>query len=144
METLAEFLVAFYLTRGGKVFIAPQYSIPSESPNADWSCPDFVALDFGKREVVLVEVISGANLSPIIAKIRNRQAQWYDRLRTKLTNDKVITSAWGMRFLGFVRRHNLEKAKATCSGERDVTFFAIEDATFDWEYWTSRASGLPE
>ena len=50
---------------------------------------------------------------------------------------------WPMRFLGFVRKHKLEKAKARLAGHADVTFFAIEDVTFPWEYWEDRQGGLP-
>lgn len=36
-----ETLVMQYIARQSHVFISPQYSIDDE-----WSCPDFVALDF--------------------------------------------------------------------------------------------------
>jgi hypothetical protein len=143
MEALAEQVIGMYLTRGGKVFIIPQYSIPAPGYKADWSCPDFVALDFKKREVLVVEVASGANIDPITTKARDRQKQWFDLLRAKLKADGVVDETWPMRFLGFVRKQNLEKARARLEGQADVTFFAIEDATFPWEYWESRQGGLP-
>ena len=51
MEALAEQIVATYLTRGGKVFIVPQYAIPAPTGKGDWACPDIVALDFGAKEM---------------------------------------------------------------------------------------------
>ena len=65
MEAVAETLIGTYLTRGGRVFIVPQYSIPpSPDSKGEWSCPDFVALDFERepREVVVVEVTTASNI----------------------------------------------------------------------------------
>jgi hypothetical protein len=115
MEALAEQVVATYLTRGGKVFIVPQYGIPAPGSKGDWSCPDFVALDFEKREVIVVEVTSGADVGGITAKAKDRERQWFAPLRQKLEADGVV-SGWGIRFLGFVRQQNLEKARAALAG----------------------------
>jgi hypothetical protein len=144
MDAAIEPLVARFLTRGGKVFVVPQYSIPSDNPNQEWACPDFVALDFGKREIVVVEVSTGANPSLIGGKVQDRQKQWYGRLRAKLVEDRVADETWRMRYLGFVRRANLDTLRRKFSGADDVAFHAIEDATFDYLYWSDRAeSGLP-
>lgn len=143
MESLAEHLVATYLTQGGKVFIAPQYSIPGPGGGGEWSCPDFVALDFEKREVVVVEITVAANVGPIIEKINDRQKRWFEPLRQKLESDKIVDGTWEMRLLCFVRRSQLQKAKASFSAQTGVAFFAIEDATFGWDYWTVRQNGLP-
>ena len=91
MEALAEQVIATYLTRGGKVFIVPQYGTPAPGSEGDWSCPDFVALDFGKREVVVVEITSGADLGSITTKAKDRERQWFARLRQKLENDGVVS-----------------------------------------------------
>jgi hypothetical protein len=140
MEALAEQVVATYLTRGGKVFIIPQYAIPDPGSAGDWSCPDFVALDFERREVVVVEVATGAGLSSIIQKAKDREKQWFAPLRLKLESDGVV-SGWDIRFLGFVRKDNLEKAQAALAGHDRVTFAAIESATFSWDYWKARVGG---
>jgi hypothetical protein len=143
MEALAEQVVATYLTRGGKVFIVPQYGIPAPGSKGDWSCPDFVALDFGKREVVVVEVTSGADVGAITAKAKDRERQWFAPLRQKLEADGVV-SGWEIRFLGFVRQQNLGKARAALIGHDRVAFAAIESATFSWDYWEDRiGGGLP-
>jgi hypothetical protein len=143
MEALAEQVIATYLTRGGKVFIIPQYGIPAPGSKGDWSCPDFVALDFEKREVVVVEVATGADLGPITTKAKDREKQWFAPLRQKLETDGVV-SGWEIRFLGFVRQQNLEKARAALAGHDRVAFAAIESATFSWNYWEARiGGGLP-
>ena len=143
LEALAEQVVATFLTRGGKVFIVPQYGIPSPGSKGDWSCPDFVALDFEKREVVVVEVVSGADIGPITTKAKDREKQWFGPLRQKLEADGVV-SGWDIRFLGFVRQQNLETARAASVGQDRVAFAAIERATFSWDYWEDRiGGGLP-
>jgi hypothetical protein len=91
MEALAEELIAIFLTRGGNVFIAPQYSIPLPGSKGEWSCPDFVALDFGKREVIVVEVTTASDCSAIIEKAKDRESHWFELLRAKLAADNVVT-----------------------------------------------------
>jgi hypothetical protein len=143
MEVLFELLLATYLTRGGKVFIAPNYSIPALNSKDEWSCPDFVALDFERHEVVVVEMTTGANADAIIAKATDREKQWFEPLRAKLKDDGVAND-WPLRFLGFVRKTNLEKTQKAFADATDVTVIAIEDATFPWDYWTRRVEeGLP-
>lgn len=61
METLAEQVIGAYLVQGGKVFISPGYNIDDGR-----TCPDFVALDFDKREVVVVEVTTAYKLNSLI------------------------------------------------------------------------------
>jgi hypothetical protein len=143
MDALAEQLIAIYLTRGGRVFIIPQYAIPAPGSNSDWACPDFVALDFDKREVVVVEVTSGTDPATIIGNARDRDARWFYPLRAKMTAEKVIDDSWDMRFLGFVRKQNLARARKALAGHEKVAFTAIEDATFAWDYWEDRKEGLP-
>ena len=144
MEALAEQIVATYLTRGGKVFIAPQYAIPNPHGRGDWSCPDFVALDFERSEVVVVEVATGWDLDSVLTKVRDREMQWFSPLRAKLRSDKIMAAEWPIRFLGFVRKANLERASKSFLVHADVKFTAIEGATFAWEYWEARATaGLP-
>jgi hypothetical protein len=147
MEALAEQVIATYITRGGKVFIVPQYPVPSDSPGSDWSCPDFVALDFEnpeRLEVVVIEVASASNVTAIISKAKERKVQWFDRLKSKLEADGIIDDRWSMRFLGFVRDENLKKAKAAFVDIDDVAFASIESATFAWDYWKDRiGGGLP-
>jgi hypothetical protein len=146
MEALFELLIATYLTRGGKVFIAPQYPVPGDKINTEWSCPDFVALSFevrDKPEVLIVEVTSASDPVPVTRKIRDRQNLWYDRVRSKLMSDGTIDEKWSMRFLGFVRKANLVKLNEQFKDQGDVAFESIEDAMFSWDYWERRKIGLP-
>ena len=145
MESLAEQAVATYLTRGGKVFVAPQYAVPALSGKGDWACPDFVALDFGANEVVVVEVATGSRVTDLWGRVAERGTRWFDPIRAKMVDDGLAAQAtWDIRFLGFVRRDCLVDARRRFEGQPDVAFAAIEDATFAWSYWDSRADkGLP-
>jgi hypothetical protein len=55
IERVYEELVAEFFTRDPYVFINEQYSI-KDSAGREWSCPDFVALNFRDRIVSVVEV----------------------------------------------------------------------------------------
>jgi hypothetical protein len=91
MESLAEQVIAIFLTQGGKVFIAPSYNIQpiAGSKSSLWSCPDFVALDFGEREVVVVEVSTASDAGSIIKKVTDREKQWFGPLRAQFKTDGV-------------------------------------------------------
>ena len=136
MEIIAEQVVEAFLVQGGKVFISPSYNI------GKWSCPDFVALDFSKREVVVVEVTTAYDIESLIQKVENRREQWFAPLRAQLDTDK-IAEGWKMRFLGFVRKDRLERAKRDFIGMLEVTFTTIEESAFSWENWDRREGGLP-
>jgi hypothetical protein len=63
MSAAPEADIATYLTIDGQVFIAPQYNIAFEASYQEGgACPDFVALDWRRKHVVIVEVTSAANL----------------------------------------------------------------------------------
>ena len=144
MDAQLEALVTLYLTRGGKVFISPQYDIPySESEKDGGACPDIVALDMEKRELVFVEVSSAANLGDLYKKIRERQARWYAPIQRRLEADKILEGGWKPRFLGFIRRDLVKGAKGKFSEAEDVCFFPLEEAAFSFAYWTEREKGLP-
>jgi len=49
--------IATFLTLDGKVFIASQFNVAFDKElNEGGSCPDFVTLDFGESEIVVVEI----------------------------------------------------------------------------------------
>lgn len=135
--------VAIYLTIDGQVFIAPQYDIKWEMDEGG-TCPDFVALDFSCKEVVVVEVTGAANWKPLADRVRQRHSRWFNPVRRRLTDQKVITSDWDVRFLGFVRGVAVGDISAQFAGAADVTFSSVEEATILWCYWEKRMKdGLP-
>ena len=135
--------IATYLTIDGQVFIAPQFDIKWEM-NEGGSCPDFVALDFSCKEVVVVEVTSAADWKPLAKRVQDREIRWFSPVRRRLQQAGVTDANWTIRFLGFVRSAVLKDVRAQFADEQGVTFHAIEEATFLWVYWDERmASGLP-
>jgi hypothetical protein len=101
-----------------------------------------VALDFSKKEVVVVEITTAYDIASLVEKVRKRNEQWFDPLRNQLSADKIAEN-WDVRFLGFVRRDRLETAKNHFAGQAEVAFAAIEDCAFSWENWERRKGGLP-
>ena len=58
--------------------------------------------------------------------------------------DFVHPGDWKIRFLGFIREANVSNARKAVLDLDGVAFVALEEATFDWKYWTPRLSdGLP-
>lgn len=144
MLNLEEALVARYLTAGGRVFIAPQFAIKHDPElNEGGSEPDFIAIDLVSREVAIVEVTVAYNLSSLMERLRNREAGWIAPLRRHFSS--VFGQDWNspIRVLCFVRRDRLEYCNKQELGP-SVDFYAIEEASFPWEYWDSRQNvGLP-
>lgn len=146
MEAIAEQLVATYLTRGGKVFIIPQYPIPSDNPDQDWACPDFVALNFERvpHEIIVVEVSMASNVSGMFDRVIDRHHQWFVRLRKKLEMDGITNADWDIRFLRFIREENFKVVPHHLTSSPDVYFQTIESVSFPWNYWEARkGGGLP-
>jgi hypothetical protein len=137
--------IATYLTIDGRVFLAPQYIIAFDRDLQNGgTCPDFVALDFRFQEVVVVEVTTSVNWRSLAQNVRDREARWFNPISRRLKEFSLPGAEWKIRFLGFLREANVEPAKSQFKDENDVTFFAIEDATFLWKYWDKRIKdGLP-
>ncbi len=140
-----EAVIATFLTIDGQVFLAPQYNIAFEPEYQDGgACPDFVVLDWRRKHVVIVEVTSSKNLKRLIERVQERDTRWYKPMRRKLANLSIIDDTWRIRFLGFVRNDNLERAQVVFKDDLDVTFYQIEKASFPWDYWDQRIrDGLP-
>lgn len=144
---LFEDIIELFLTADGCVFVCPQYAVVWDAANLEGgSNPDFVAIDFRPtpREVVVVEVGTASDLGSLFSRIAEREARWFNPLRSKMLSDGVSDASWNFRFLGFIRRANIEKAQTKFEAACDVSFYAIEDATFPWSYWEKRVrDGLP-
>jgi len=138
--------IAAFLTLDGHVFLAPQYDVAyNHELDEGGSCPDFVALDMKKREVVVVEISSASNVQFLTERVRDRATRWYKPIKRKMEEAGIVDDSWSPpRFLGFIRQDNLSMARQSFEVDTDVAFWAIEDATFLWKYWDERmAMGLP-
>ena len=142
MEVLFEPLIERYLTICGSVFIAPQYALAFNKDHEDGgSCPDFVALDFSRRQIVVVEVNGGSSVKDFAARVEARETRWFRPLLRHFEEKKFAVSNWEIRFLGFVRKANVAKLQKMFLNDDGITFFAIEDATFSHIYWDERIKG---
>ena len=132
--------VELSLIRGGKDFASHQHDIAydKEAPDDDGSCPANVTLDMERKEVVIVEMTSAADLRGLFAKVTGREKHWYTPIRHSLESDHIIDSSWKIRFLGVVREILVDSANAKFAGAKDVHFFALEKAAFSFAYWTER------
>jgi hypothetical protein len=66
-------LVLRYLVRDPYVFVSSQYSI-KDGAGREWSCPDFVALDFRRRLVSIVEVNTAYTRDRLWKKVASTMA----------------------------------------------------------------------
>lgn len=145
MHAQLESLIAVYLTRGGKVFISPQYDKAfDQEAREEGACPDVVALDMEKREVIIVEISNAANLSILYNKVEARKIRWFVPIQRRLQDDRIIDADWQFRFLGFVRESVIDNAKARFNSDPDVCFVSLEKASVSFAYWSEREEkGLP-
>lgn len=167
MTKLFEEGIANYLALSGSVFLAPQYNIIKQGTagKQGTSCPDFVALDFDRKRIVVVEVTTAWDLNGLVTRISNRNVEWYEPIRAKLpdTDSKSCclrvehesaslgrspdtdTKSWCLRVLAFVRTDRIKWIRNKFLTETDVTFYPLEKAIFGWRYDETRvANGLPD
>lgn len=128
-----------YLTLDGQAFIAPEYSIWTDSRQiSDWSCPDFVVLDFRHKQLVIVEETTASRPAKLIGKIWDRGEQWYNRLSRYMVEHKITPENWHIRCLIVLRSTLCQKYKNQFIKEPDVSFLALENCTFPWEFHDQR------
>jgi hypothetical protein len=149
MEVLFEPLIERFLTVGGRVFVTPQYEIKyNKEHDEGGSCPDFLALDFDRSELLVVEITGGSSVKEFGERIVNREKRWFSPIRRQFVETGLVGKGWTIRFLGFVRGNNpdnVSKLEAQFDGASDVSFYPIESALLAHEYWETRANtGLPK
>lgn len=132
-----------YLTMDGQTYIASQVEIAFDGKHGG-ACPDYVALDFRRRHVIVIEETEAWNTRPLCERIHNRNTRWFKPLAAFMLEKSIVTSDWGMRFLGVVRPDRIEAFKNTFPSDGDVAFVSIEECLFSWKYWDHRRdNGLP-
>ena len=67
--------VIAYLTQCEKVFVSSNLRV-DRTAHASYSPPDVLALDFGRREVVIVDVVPAWDLTQLRRRIGERQDRW--------------------------------------------------------------------
>src|SRR6266498_1549263 len=130
-EAIAESIVALYLASQG-MFLSPQYAIRDDA--GAWSCPDFVALDFPHEELLVVEVSVSSGIGALIRKIRDRENQWFSRLRAQLEAPRVPCKSWPVAVLALVRADQCDRLTRAFQNASDDRVKAIEDIAFVWKW----------
>jgi len=132
---LYEHLVLRYLTKDAHVFVVPQYSIRGDT-GSEWSCPDFVALNFRDKAVSVVEVSSASDPHSLRGRVARRDVQWVERLREQLKRNRVVDDSWKQyRVEVFIRREAEQKFRSTIRSANDVVIHILEDLGAPWT-WT--------
>lgn len=126
-----EALVMHYLAAQG-LFLMPQFAV--SDGGGEWSCPDFVALDFRAHEVQVVEVTTAYDVSGLVEKIQNRETQWFQRLTPQLIALGIPVSDWNNIVRVFVRKDRHGSINAKVSNSRDVRIETLEDIAFPWKW----------
>lgn len=131
---LYEHLVLQYLTKDAHVFVSPQYSIRGDT-GGEWSCPDFVALNFRDKIVSVVEVSSASDPQSLRARVASRDVQWINRLREQLERNRVVDATWKYYVGVFIRRDAELKFRAAIGTADNVVIHILEDLGAPWT-WT--------
>ena len=129
-----EELVLGHLTHNGTVFVCPQFSV-----DGGWSVPDFVALDFEERAVMVVEVSASASLRGLFDKVKKRDSQWLAKLEAQLRRRRIIDDSWSkFRVVLYVRESAAEKFRQEFKTAKDVEIRTLEEIAFPWNWeWVS-------
>jgi hypothetical protein len=101
------------------VFVSPQYSVMDET-GKEWTCPDFVMLNFRDRTISIFEVDTVAHPKNLERKAADRHKQWLTKLRSQLKRNAVVDASWAIRVDVFVRHQAVPKFKEEFSQENDV------------------------
>lgn len=133
MELFEEFVLA-YLTKDKHVFVNPQYSIMDEFSGGEWSCPDFLVLNFKDKKVSVVEVSTGYDLNSLVEKVNNREIHWFDKLRKQLVRHNVIDDGakWDFGIQIFIRKEREKCFKEKVALQEAVEVMCLEDLGFPW------------
>lgn len=146
---LLEELVMQYLAKDPLVFLNPQYSIKDEK-GKEWSCPDFVTIDFRQRIVSVIEVSARANAADLMSRLHERDERWLKKLRAQL--DPFLATAsgtaasWRYRVEVFVRNDVSKKLEQEFRGNAEVLVHSLEKTGLPWQWnWevapTEQAAG---
>jgi hypothetical protein len=133
METIYESIVLHYLTHEGLSFVCPQF--PIKGPNGcPWSAPDFVALNFKKKQIEGVEVSVASNVKKLFTKVANREAQWTGHLQSHLARLGQGFEVWPIVVKVFVRKDFVREFEALTNKQLPVEAEAIEDVVLRWKW----------
>ena len=136
---LCEHLVMQFLTKDAHRFLSPQYSIRGDT-GGEWSCPDFVALDFHEKVVSIVEVSSAHKPRSLVSRVQKRDKQWIALLKDQLTANRVVDETWSYRVEVFIREDAEASFRKAIGDPPDVHVHVLEKLGTPWQW---ERSSLP-
>jgi len=132
--TIYESIVMARLLSKPHIFIRPQYSI-RDNNGQEWSCPDFIALNFIDKSIYVVEVTTAYSPVSLKGKIVDRENQWNMKLKEQLLNDNIIDEKWVKIFiLAFVRESAMKVFIEEFRNSPDVKIFSLEGLGSPWNW----------
>jgi hypothetical protein len=132
--------VVDYLTHCEKVFVSSNLMI-NRASHVSYSPPDIVALDFGRKEIVIIDIVRAWDLAQLCNRIDQREARWYTPIRATLISQRMVTRSWTVRVLALIPEQMLPEAHCRFAGLEDVACWALEQ--MDWAGEGVGASSLP-
>lgn len=129
-----ESTVMYYLASKG-LFLSPQFSIPS-GYDGEWSCPDFVGLDFAKKEINIIEVTTAYNVSGLLQKVNDRDNQWILKLQDYIKKNNIVDNTWSYVVRVFIRKERIEYFKENLKNKSGVILQTLEEIAFPWAWDT--------
>lgn len=127
-----ESLVGLFLARNG-YFISPQF--PLIVNGKEWSCPDFLALNFKLKRICIVEVTTAAYIKNIVKRVLERENYWYKHIDKNIINlglENIIS--WQKFVFLFIRADQFDKVKQLLNDPLDVKLFQIDDIALPWKW----------
>jgi hypothetical protein len=117
--------VVDYLTHCEKVFVSSNLKVERAS-HAFYSPPDIVALDFERKEIVIIEIVPAWDLTQLCTRVNQREARWCTPIKATLISQRIVTRSWAVRVLALVPEQTLPEARRRFTGLEDVACWALE------------------
>lgn len=129
-----------WLVQNQGAFVAPQYHLygGASADRKPWAVPDFVALDFKKKVVFVVEVSAADQTGGLLENVRNREDRWFQKLRAQLQTAEISDDIWQFKVLLFLRKKEAETFRKRFADVGDVIIRSLEEIANYWEWdWPS-------
>jgi len=131
-----------YLSAGGKRFVSHQYSIRFDQ-RKEWSCPDFIVIDFSDRTIYVAEVTTADNIDNIALKVRNKGSQWLTKLKESFDHNlREVVRNYEEWIVVFVRKEKVQSLIDKTKDIERVSVKALDDVLYPWK-WTWDEENIP-
>lgn len=121
-----------YLSSGRKRFVSHQFSITKDY-RAEWSCPDFVVIDFSDLTVYVAEVTSASSIDSLKKKMLNKDEQWIKPLKSNMENTSEIFKDWDYWVVAFIRKENITTLRNIIKDIPKISIKSLDDVMYPWK-----------